>query len=151
MIVAASVAVGGTLQVNNLGSDLHTGDTFKLFSTAVTGAFAITNLPVTTGNGLITYVWTNKLAIDGSIQVLVGVPNVNTTPTNITTSVSGNVLTVSWPADHTGWRLQSQTNTLSTGLNPAAWTDVVGATSVNTLNFTLNPANGTVFYRMVYP
>jgi len=28
---------------------------------------------------------------------------------------------------------------------------VPGSTSVNTVNITINPANGTVFYRMVYP
>jgi autotransporter-associated beta strand protein len=151
-LIAATITAGGTLQVNNLGSDLHTGDTFKLFSVPVTGAFAVTNLPVTTGDGLITYVWTNKLAIDGTIKVLVGVPNVSTTPTNITTSVSGSTLTLSWPASHTGWRLQVQTNLLGGGINPSGtWYDVAGSASVNTVNITLDPANGTVFYRMVYP
>ena len=150
MIVAATVTAGGTLQVNNLGSDLHTGDTFKLFSTAVTGAFTITNLPVTTGGGGITYVWTNKLAIDGTIQVLVGVPNINTNAFTLTNSLAGNVLTLAWPTDHIGFRLQAQTNTLGNGLG-GVWTDVAGATSVSTFNFTINPNNGTVFYRMVYP
>ena len=150
MLAAASVAAGGTLQVNNLASDLHTGDTFKLFSVPVTGSFAITNLPVTTGDGFITYVWTNKLAIDGTIQVLVGVPNVNTNPTNITSVVNGSNLELSWPADHTGWRLQAQTNSLADGLG-TNWVAIPGTATVNTYTNTINPANGTVFYRMVYP
>ncbi len=79
-----------------------------------------------------------------------GVVGVATNPTNITTSVSGNVLTLSWPADHIGWRLQVQTNSLSSGLG-SGWTDVAGSTSVNSVNVTISPANGTVFYRMVYP
>jgi len=42
---------------------------------------------------------------------------------------------------------------LGIGLKPAtnAWFDVAGSTSVNSVNVTFNPANGTVFYRMVYP
>jgi hypothetical protein len=78
------------------------------------------------------------------------VSSVNSTPTNITAVVSGNQLTLSWPADHTGWRLQVQTNSLSTGLG-SNWVDVAGSTSVNSMSFTINPPNGTVFYRMVYP
>ncbi len=147
MLVATTIEAGGTLQVNNIGSDLHTGDTFKLFSVPVTGAFAVTNLPVTTGNGSITYVWTNRLAIDGTIQVLLGVSNLNTTPTNITATVSGNVVNLAWPADHTGWYLQIQTNSLSTGLNNN-WVTLPGSQLVNSTNMSINPANGSVFYRM---
>jgi autotransporter-associated beta strand protein len=142
---------GGTLTITNAGNDLVTGDVFHIFNKASIGNFTVTNLPASNALNTISYVFTNKLAIDGTLVVLQGAPAVNLTPTNITTSVSGNILTVSWPADHIGWRLQSQTNPLSTGLNPAAWTEVVGSASVNTLNFTLDPASGAVFYRMVYP
>ena len=149
---ASTITVtGGTLNITAAGNDLITGDVFHVFNKASLGNFAVTNLPASNALNTVEYVWTNKLTVDGTLVLLQGASAVNTTPTNLTTSVSGNVLTVSWPADHTGWRLQSQTNALTTGLNPAAWTDVGGSTSVNTLNFTLNPVNGTVFYRMVYP
>ena len=152
-LVAASITAGGTLQVNNLGPDLHTGDTFKLFSVPATGSFTVTNLPGTTGNGSITYVWTNNLALDGTIGVLVGLPNVNTTPTNITASVSGNTLSLSWPADHLGWRLLVQTNTLVVGLdsNTNDWVEVTGSALVNSTNITVDPTLPTAFYRLVYP
>ena len=143
-IIAASFVISGPLTVTNVGPALQGGDTFQLFNLAVTG-FSATNLPALTG-GLS---WTNKLAINGSLAVVAG-NSVNTTPTNITASVSGNVLTLAWPADHTGWRLQAQTNSVSTGLT-GTWSDVTGSTLVNTVNVTINPANGTVFYRMVYP
>ena len=78
------------------------------------------------------------------------VPLVNTTPTNITATVSGNVLTLSWPADHLGWKLQIQTNSLATGLN-TNWVTLPGSDAVISTNFTINPANDAVFYRMVYP
>jgi autotransporter-associated beta strand protein len=83
----------------------------------------------------------------GSLMVT---PPVNTDPTNITATVSGGVLTLSWPADHIGWRLQVQTNSLSAGLN-TNWLDVAGSTNVNSVDININPANGSVFYRMIYP
>jgi hypothetical protein len=75
---------------------------------------------------------------------------VNTNPTNIVAVLTGNQLNLSWPADHTGWRLQVQTNSSSTGLG-SNWVDVPGSTSVNSVNFTVDPANGAVFFRMIYP
>ena len=138
------LALGGTLQLNLTGDPLVSGDSFKLFSfVSASGAFA-TIVPSEPGTGL---QWdTSHLTTDGTLRV----SSANSTPTNITAVVSGNQLTLSWPADHTGWRLQVQTSSLSTGLG-SNWIDVTGSTSVNSMSFTINPANGTVFYRMVYP
>jgi len=57
---------------------------------------------------------------------------------------------LSWPADHTGWRLQSQTNSLATGLY-TNWVAVPNSQLNNHFTNAVNPANGAVFYRMVYP
>lgn len=92
---------------------------------------------------------TSSPLLSGSGSLLV-VPPVNSTPTNIVATISGSTLTLTWPADHTGWRLQSQTNSLSSGLG-TNWVDVPGTAAANTYNATLNPANAAVFYRMVYP
>ncbi len=83
----------------------------------------------------------------GSLQV---VP-VNITPTNIVATVNGNQLTLTWPADHTGWRLQGQTNPPGVGINSSNWVDVIGSTNVNTLPITIIGTNGPVFFRMIYP
>ena len=135
--------VTGTITVTNLGVALQTGDSFTLFNKAVVGGATLT----ITGGGA---TWTNKLAVNGTIVVI---PSVNTTPTNIVSSVSGNTLTLSWPADHTGWRLIAQTNTLSSGLKAATnnWFTVPNSTTVNSMSIPINPANATVFYRLVYP
>jgi fibronectin type 3 domain-containing protein len=74
---------------------------------------------------------------------------VNTSPTNIVTSVTGNDLTLSWPADHIGWKLQSQTNAANVGLG-TNWYDVAGSTTTNQMTFTIDPASPSVFYRMTY-
>jgi autotransporter-associated beta strand protein len=144
--VAGTLTYGGTLKVSSLGGAFTAGDSFQLFTAAsYAGSFSATNLP--TGGGL-TWSWNPA---NGTLTVVTG--GVNSNPTNITATVSGNVLTLSWPADHTGWTLQAQTNSLGAGLNPnaAAWFNVPGSASVNTINVTMDPAKGTVFYRLVLP
>ena len=74
----------------------------------------------------------------------------NLTPAKIVYSVSGNQLTLSWSADHTGWRLQGQTNSFGVGLT-TNWSNVPNATSTNQMTFPIGLTNGSVFYRMVYP
>ena len=87
--------------------------------------------------------------ITGTGSVAIGL-TIATNPTNITVSVSGNTLTLSWPADHLGWILQSQTNSLSTGLG-TNWVDVAGSAAVTSTNIIMNPALPTVFYRQRSP
>jgi len=132
--------------VTNIGADAVTGDSFQLFSVPVTGTPAAVNLPTTFATGA--YVWTNKLAVDGTIQALAGASPVNTAGTNITAARSGNTLELSWPADHTGWTLQSNSvGLLSTG----SWFTVSGSAATNRVVITLDPAKSSVFYRMIYP
>ncbi len=141
---------GGKLIVTNLGPDLRAGDSFKLFSVAIGGSgFTTVNLPTNAASG-VSYTWTNKLTLDGTIQVLTATGGVNTNATSLTSVVTGTQLILSWPADHIGWRLQAQTNFLSTGLY-TNWVTIPGTETGNHYTNTLNPANGSVFYRMVYP
>jgi hypothetical protein len=78
---------------------------------------------------------------------------VATNPPTITAMVSGNQLYLSWPADHTGWLLQVQTNNLNQGVseNPHDWMAVPGSTATDHTNFTITPSPQEEFYRLVYP
>jgi autotransporter-associated beta strand protein len=135
---------GGTLTVANIGAPLQAGDVFQLFSApSYSGNFTVTNLP-SLNSGL---VWSNSLAINGSISVI---STVSLVPTNVSWGVDGANLTLSWPADHTGWRLQVQTNSLSAGLG-TNWFDVAGSTTTNSVNIPMDATQGSVFYRLVYP
>lgn len=141
----SAVTYGGTLSVSNATADatpLVVGDSFTLFN-AMTQSGNFTGITGSPGAGL-------RYTFSPASGILSVVTGPATNPTNITTSVSGNQLTLSWPADHTGWRLQSQTNALNVGLR-SNWVDVAGSTSVNHLTITINPANGSVFFRLVYP
>jgi T5SS/PEP-CTERM-associated repeat protein len=66
--VTGALTYGGSLVVSNLGpTALTNGDNFKLFAaTSYAGAFSTLNLPVLGPN----LTWTNKLLVDGSIEVL---------------------------------------------------------------------------------
>lgn len=81
-----------------------------------------------------------------------GIP-VNTTPTNIVAKVSGTNLTLSWPADHIGWRLLTQTNNLARGIsrNTNDWGTVANSASTNLVTIPINPTKPAEFYRLVYP
>ena len=71
-------------------------------------------------------------------------------PTNIIVQVVGNNLTLSWPDDHLGWRLQAQTNSLAQGLG-TNWFDIAGSTATNQISIPVTSTNGSVFYRLSYP
>jgi hypothetical protein len=78
------------------------------------------------------------------------IPLPSNQPTNIVMQVSGGQLQLSWPQDHLGWRLQIQTNDLSSGLG-TNWVTVPGSTSFNQFSLPVNITNGPVFLRLVYP
>ncbi len=137
----------GTVTLTNLGPALVAGNTFKVFSQAIPGAGTLTLQPASPGTGLS---WTNNLAVDGTIGV---VASLSTSPVTLTAVQSANSLTLSWPADHTGWRLLVQTANLANGVssNTNDWTTVSGSTGVDTVTITLDPTKPAEFYRLVYP
>lgn len=73
-----------------------------------------------------------------------------TSPVNVSASWSGGMLNLTWPTDHTGWRLQCQTNALAAGLG-TNWFDVAGATGTNGISLPINATHGSTFYRLTYP
>lgn len=142
LVVAGSIAASGTLTVTNLGSALQTGDSFQLFNKPA-GGFATVNLPAL-ASGL---VWQNNLGVDGTLTVA---PVVSTALVDIIAQFGAGTLTLSWPQDHIGWRLQAQTNTPGVGVG-STWFDVPGATVTNEIALPIDPASGSVFFRLVYP
>jgi autotransporter-associated beta strand protein len=158
-VTAGSLTInpGATLTVTQGANDLHTGDTFHLFNiagnTGYTAANLTLTLPTTAPVSGTNYVWdTNNLAVNGTLLLATGVPNVNLTPTNITFSFSAGNLTLGWPASQIGWRLLMQSNPAGVGLltNPSAWATVPGSTNVNQEIIPVGAAN-QLFFQLVYP
>jgi autotransporter-associated beta strand protein len=144
-----SLTLGGTVTVTNYGGAAYIGgDTLALFSaTAISTNSGFNIVPATPGANL---AWDiSTIPVDGTLRVISTLV-VNPNPTNILFSVSGNQLTLSWPADHTGWELEIQTNSLSVGLS-TNWVTYPASTTADSISIPINLANGTVFYRLVYP
>jgi polygalacturonase len=72
------------------------------------------------------------------------------TPVSVTLQTSADALGLSWPIDHTGWRLEIQTNANSAGLS-ASWSTWPNSQQTNRVLVPIDPANGSVFLRLVYP
>jgi autotransporter-associated beta strand protein len=150
VVVSGNLSYGGILTVSNITSDanvLATTNTFPLFSVTGSHAGNFAGIAGSPGAGL-AYSFNPA---SGVLSIITQTYANN--PTNITASVSGSTLTLTWPADHTGWILQSQTNGLNAGLTTPAgtWFDVAGSSSSNTNILPINPANPTVFYRIRKP
>jgi hypothetical protein len=62
----------------------------------------------------------------------------------------GGEIVLSWPADHRGWLLEVQTNSLGVGLG-TNWVTVPGSDSLTLFTNVIDPANEAVFYRLISP
>jgi autotransporter-associated beta strand protein len=147
-----TVIMGGTFVMNNVSvAPYVSGQAIPLFqfqaSTNIGGTLpAIT--PAYPGNHL---VWdTSTLLTDGNLRL--ATLTTNPPVPVITRSVSGGNLTLSWPADHTGWTLQAQTNALNKGLKMAStnWFNIPSSVNTNSMTIPIGSTNPTVFYRLMY-
>ena len=147
LVVSGNVGYGGILIVTNITSDanvLTTTDTFQLFSVAGTPSGNFTGIVGSPGPGL---AYTFKPS-SGVLSIITY--TIASNPTNITASVSGSTLTISWPGDHSGWILQSQTNSLGDGLD-TNWVDVAGSSAGTSVSFGIDATKPTVFFRLRHP
>jgi fibronectin-binding autotransporter adhesin len=146
-----SVAVQGQLSPNGSvvkvtsGSPLAIG-TYPLFTySTVSGSFnAVPVFDVAPAANA-------SIQDNGSGQINIVISTGPSGPASITNSISGSTLTLGWPAGQ-NWRLEGQTNNLSTGLSPTGWGTVSGAgVSDGNATITIDPNQPSVFYRLVYP
>lgn len=143
--------VTGTRQL--VASVLPANATYPAF----TWASSDTNIATVNSSGLITGVarGTNTITVttfDGgyTASAVVIVTNLMTSPLLGWSQKTPFTVSLNWPADHRGWWLQVQTNSLNIGLG-TNWVNVPGSTSVISVTNAINLANGSVFYRLAYP
>ena len=146
LIAAGSVAVGETSTVKISGAaGLAAGNSYPLvsYAGALSGNFANLQLQMPYG-------WRGML-VNGANQILLAnVAVVSIAAPLVSAAFSGQQLQLNWPADHTGWRLQAQTNSLNDGLS-TNWVTVTSSSNTNQMTIPVSPAGGSVFYRLVYP
>lgn len=134
-IKANAVNYGGTLTVTDLGLNLLAGDTFQIFTT---GSHT-SNFTSIVGSPGANLTW-NFNPATGVLSVV----STSSTPPTLSVAQSGSTLTFTW-TDAT-FKLQSQTNSLTTGLG-TNWSDYPGG-GTSGVGVTINPANPSVFFRL---
>lgn len=134
-IVATTVNYGGTLTATSLSGALSAGDSFVIFRAgAHTGDFA--SIAGTPGDGL-------EWRFDPATGVL-SVVSVVVNPPTLLYTVAGAALTFTWA--EAGFRLQAQTNSLSTGIG-TNWADIPGGETSGVI-VPIDVANPCVFFRL---
>jgi len=136
VVLGGSVTYGGQLNIVPSGSFTN-GQTFTLFSGAgATDPSNFGSIAGSPGAGK-AFAFTNGVLSVVSSGIL--------NSPYLTNSVSGSILSFSWPAGQ-NLRLQMQTNSLSVGLN-TNWFYITD-TSVSSTNITIDSSKPTVFYRL---
>jgi autotransporter-associated beta strand protein len=144
----STVTYGGTLFLTNLFNAPYTnGQVIKLFDAAhYQGAFS----SIIMATNVVSY--SDHLATDGAITILQALPSVNVLPCPMTVSKTPSSMTFSWPADHTGWRLTTQTNALTNGLRQTnTWYTVPGSSTTNQMTLPIDKNQPNIIYRLTYP
>ncbi|HZI31633.1 MAG TPA: hypothetical protein VFF11_04785, partial [Candidatus Binatia bacterium] len=128
---------------------------------SVAGYKLMTNSPAlgagvpVTGNGGLDY-WQNAVSATSPPNIGAyngsGFPEIPTVGTNISWSVSGANLLLSWPGSYIGWRLWMQTNRLGHGvsLDTNDWMVVSGSDATNEISVPLDKTIPARYYRMAY-
>src|ERR1043166_1904666 len=133
VIAGASVTYGGALKIVPTGA-FTVGQKFVLFTGA--GATNASNFASIQSTGL-NFGFTNG--------VLTLLSTSATNPTNILYQFSGNTLTPSWPTDHLGWTLYSNSVSLRA---TNQWFPLAGSSSVTSTNLTISHSQANVFFRL---
>jgi polygalacturonase len=156
-VLAITLTATNTLGITNyLYSGTNTnGIPIAQFGGVASGSTFLTNtfdaLAVgwrATANTYATAIDINQITVNATLNLAPPANFLN--PTNITAQMVGGQWQLSWPADHLGWRLQVQTNDLNSGLG-TNWATVANSTNVDQVTIAVNPNNGAVFYRLIYP
>ncbi len=134
VIAATTVNYGGTLTVTDLGGGLVAGDSF----TIVTAGSHTGNFTSIAGNPGPNLAWDFNPATGGLSVVATAV-----NPPTLVYAQAGNTLTLSWV--EAGYKLQAQTNNLTTGVS-SNWGDYPDG--ANPVNVNMDSANSSVFFRL---
>jgi alpha-N-arabinofuranosidase len=146
--VALSWSASATATNYCIKRSLTSGSGYAIVATNASLAFTNTGL----SNGTLYYFAVSALSASGESadSTEVSARPTSLAPTQLGFFTAGNQLQLNWPADHTGWQLQSQTNSLTTGLG-TNWVSVGDSIQTDQMVWPLGTANGAVFFRLMRP
>jgi hypothetical protein len=94
------------------------------------------------------YLYNYALSAGEIVRLMGNQPPPPAAPTTLSTSLAGNMLTLSWPANYIGSRLETN----AVGLTATnAWFTLSGSALTNQLSIPLNASGTNVFFRLIYP
>ncbi len=137
------------ITIQRRGRRGHTSGPFTIIRSNLT-SLAFTNTGL--ANGTIYYYVVSALnaAGESANSIEAGARPVSLAPPQLASVAGANELQFTLPQEHTGWRLEAQTNSIGAGLGTNRVT-VSGSTGTNQLSVPISTANGSVFFRLVYP
>jgi alpha-L-arabinofuranosidase len=146
--VALSWSASATATNYFVKRSLTSGTGYTSIATNASLAFTNTGLV----NGTLYYFVVSAVNAFGEStnSAQVSARSTSSAPVAISATNASGQLRISWPTDHTGWQLQSQTNSLGVGLG-TNWINVTGTIQTNQVVLPLNAAGGAVFFRLVRP
>ncbi len=133
----------------NLKRGNATSGPFTLVATNA-GGLAFTNAGLANGALFYYVVSGTNFFGESTDSAAVSVRPVSTAPPPLGFAVNPNQMQFSWPTSHVGWKLQVQTNPLSSGLR-SNWSTVSGSSATNQFSIPVVMTNGSVFFRLAYP
>jgi hypothetical protein len=141
-----SAATGATSY--KIKRSLTSAGGYTTIATNASPAFTNTGL----SNGTLYYFAVSAVNIFGesTMSAQVSARPTSSAPVSIGVTNASGQLQLSWPADHTGWQLQSQINSPGVGLS-TNWANVPASAQTNLLTVPLSPNEGSVFFRLVRP
>ena len=141
-----NTAAGATTY--NIKRSLTSGSGYAIIGTNASPAFTSTGL----SNGTLYYFVVSAVNAFGEStnSAQVSARPTSSAPVSIGVTNAFGQLQLSWPLDHTGWQLQSQTNSPGVGLS-TNWVNVTGSAQTNVLGAPLSTTAGSVFFRLVRP
>ncbi len=101
------------------------------------GTYAIDGMGLTASNYVFQQATSNATALTITVSTI---------PVNLSFTLGTNQFTLTWPADHLGWKLQTNSIDLS---NPSDWFDYPGSTTTTNETITLDPTQTSVYFRIV--
>ena len=150
--VAASWNVVAGANAYNLKRATNNGGPYTMIAGNWSG-LTFTNGGLT--NGILYYyvVAATNSAGESTNSAVVSARPVSLVRPSLTANAVSGILSLAWPADHTGWRLLMQTNHTAGGVsaNPNDWAAISGSAAINQTNLVVNPAQPAGFYQLVYP
>ncbi len=156
--LTATLTSNGQVKLSWVVSTNATGYNVKqatLIGGPYTTSASVTGLTYTnTGliNGTLYYfvVSATNLFGESTNSTQVSARPVSTASSQLTFGNNGGQIYIGWLADHTGWQLQVQTNSIDKGLG-TNWVNVSGSDATNQIYIPINTLNGSAFFRLVSP